>query len=208
MENRMTLHRALSELKIIDSRIEKGIEKIDPTGYMQKGKLVNSFLQKDEFDENAKSKLQSITDLIERKNKIKSAIVHANGKTMVKIGDKEMTIADAINFKGIVEFKRALINKLEGHLRINQGVINRENEKTNARALQLAVAALSKDNVKIGDADAIAITEPFIKVNEYHLVDPLGVEKLCEEMTDELDDFETEVDATLSEINAITIVEI
>ncbi|GAG32212.1 unnamed protein product, partial [marine sediment metagenome] len=75
-------------------------------------------------------------------------------------------------------------------------------------ALKLAEAALQKDNVKINDGDAVAITEPFIKKNRFELVDPLKVEELTEELQTDVDDFETEVDAVLSEINAITFIQI
>ena len=75
---KMTIHRALSELKLIDAKIEKQINEVLPSGIMQKGRLVNGFMQESEFEKNAKSKFDSVNDLIDRKNKIKSAIVTAN----------------------------------------------------------------------------------------------------------------------------------
>ena len=71
----MTIHRALAELKLIDSRIEKAIESINPTGLMQAGGLVDKRFTKEDFETEAKAKFQSVTDLIDRKNKIKGAIV-------------------------------------------------------------------------------------------------------------------------------------
>jgi len=109
---KMTIHRALAELKLIDSRIEKQISLIEPSGLMQKDKLVNNLHTKDSFEKETKAKLQSATDLIERKNKIKSAIVKANGETTVIIGDNAMTIADAINFKTVITVKKNLIDTL------------------------------------------------------------------------------------------------
>ena len=53
-----------------------------------------------------------------------------------------------------------------------------------------------------------AIVEPFVKRNEFHLVDPLNIENKIRELEKEVDDFELEVDAALSEINAITTIEI
>lgn len=90
MENKiMTIHRALAELKLIDSKIEKAISIIEPTGVMQTNKLVNNFYKKEDFEKEAKAKYQSVIDLIERKNKIKSAIVIANGITEVEILGKK-----------------------------------------------------------------------------------------------------------------------
>ena len=49
---------------------------------------------------------------------------------------------------------------------------------------------------------------PFVKRNEFHLVDPLKIEETIEKLQIEVDEFEVEVDAVLSEINALTEIEI
>ena len=204
----MTIHRALAELKMIDARIEKTINSIEPSGIMQKEKLVNGFIKKEEFEANAVSRFQSVNDLIDRKNKIKSAIVKANGLTEVIISNKTMTISEAINYKTVIEFKKKLIATLSQRHKTAKSNANIQNETVKKNALRLAEAALQKDNVKISDGDAVAITEPYIEKNTFHLVDPLKVDDLVQKLTKEVDDFATEVDAVLSEINAITVIEI
>lgn len=208
--DKMSIHRALSELKMIDARIEKAILAIEPTGVTQKDKLVNQFYKREDFEKEAKSKLQSVNDLIERKNKIKSAIVKANSVTLVEINGNKMTIADAINFKQVIEFKKKLISTLEQKHKNAKVTVERNNKQVTDNALKLAEAALQKDNVKIGDNDAVAITitEPYLDKNQYHIVDPLEVDKLVETLQIEVSNFECEVDAVLSEINAITNIEI
>jgi hypothetical protein len=208
---KMTIHRALSELKLIDARIEKAINLVQPTGLMQIGKPVNGFIPKEDFEKDVKSKYQSVIDLIDRKNSIKSAIVKANGITLVKIGSKEMTIADAINFKTVIEVKKKLINRLVQTHKSVKVNFTQENEKVNSVALENAKIMIGKqdDNrVKPTDEDVKNIVEPFVKRNEFHLIDPLKVEGLTEKLQLEVDEFEAEVDAVLSEINAITIIEI
>lgn len=207
-KQKMTIHRALAELKTIDSKIEKAITQIEPTGIYQDGKLVNNFYKREDFEKDAKAKLQSVNDLIDRKNKIKTAIVKANGITQVKINNHEMTIADAINFKQVIEFKRKLILTLELKHKSAKANAEQNNNKVDENALRLAEAALQKDNVKINDGDAVAITEPYLKKNRFHLLDPLNVEQLINALEQEVEDFESEVDAVLSEINAITLIEI
>lgn len=206
--DKMTIHRALSELKLIDARIEKAILAIEPTGVTQKDKLVNQFYKKEDFEKEAKAKFQSVNDLIERKNKIKSAIVKANGVTQVEINGEKMTIADAINFKQVIDFKKKLIATLEQKHRNAKATAERNNKQVEDNALRLAEAALQKDNVKINDGDAVAITEPYLAKNQFHLVDPLKVDELVEKLQTEVNDFESEVDAVLSEINAVTVIEI
>lgn len=208
---KMTIHRALAELKLIDSRIEKGISQIIPTGIAHEGKLVNGIYPKEEFEKNVKAKYQSVTDLIGRKNSIKSAIVKANGITEVKIGEKTMTIADAINFKTVIAVKKNLIEQMTKQHNSVKSKLTIENEKVHEIALQNAKIMLGRQteqNVNPTDEDVKNIMDPFIKRNELHLVDPLGVEKAIEVLQIEVDDFELEVDAALSEINATTFIEI
>lgn len=207
----MTIHRALSELKLIDSRIEKAIELVIPTGVMQKDKSVNGLYAKNDFEKEVKARYQSVTDLINRKNAIKSAIVRANGETFVEISEKKMTIADAINFKTVISVKKELINQLKTkHIEVVSKFI-KENEKVSNVALDNAKIMIGKqgdDGIKPTDEDVKNIVEPFIERNKLLLVDPLKVDKLTEKLQIEVDEFESEVDAVLSEINAITIIEI
>ena len=207
----MTIHRALAELKLIDSRIEKAINVVEPTGLMQLGKPVNGFYKKEDFETEVKSKYQSVTDLINRKNSIKSAIVKANGTTNISIGGKSMTIADAINFKTVILVKKNLILQLSRKHNAIKAKFNSENEKINNVALENAKIMIGKqgdDRVKPNDEDVKNIVEPFVKRNEFHLVDPLKIEELVEKLQNEVDEFEVEVDAVLSEINALTEIEI
>lgn len=204
---KMTIHRALSELKLIDAKIEKQINEVLPSGILQKGKLVNGYIQETEFEKAAKSKYDSVNDLIDRKNKIKSAIVTANGVTQVKVSEKQMTIADAINFKAVIKFKKKLIATLKQRHSQAIGELNKHNEAVNANVQRILEATFGKENVKVGKEDVEAVRKPYMDANEFHLFDPLKVDATVEALEKEVSEFEAEVDAVLSEINAITIIE-
>jgi len=208
MTEEMTIHRALAELKLIDARIEKKIQDLEPTGIMQKDKKVNNLHDKKQFEEEVKGKMKSIEDLIVRRQKIKSGIVRANSVTMVDIGVKSMTIADAISFKTVIAIKKNLASSLKTHHRKAVGLFNTENEKMRGIGEENARIWLGQlGAMQSGEAAKKNVTdflEPWIERNEYHLVDPIEVEKAVEEIETEIGTFESEVDATLSEINAIT----
>lgn len=204
---KMTIHRALSELKLIDAKIEKQINEVLPSGILQKGKLVNGYIQEAEFEKSAKSKYDSVNDLIDRKNKIKSAIVTANGVTQVKVSDKQMTIADAINFKAVIKFKKKLIATLKQRHLQAVGELNKHNEAVNANVQRILEATFGKENVKVGKEDVESVRKPYMDANEFHLFDPLKVDTTVESLEKEVSEFEAEVDAVLSEINAVTIIE-
>lgn len=205
---KMTIHRALSELKLIDAKIEKQTNEIIPTGIYQKGKLINGYTIEDDFKKSAISKYQSVVDLIARKNVIKSAIVEANGKTKLLLGDKEMTIADAINFKSVIKFKKALAARLKQLHQTAVSQLNKNNEAVEQNVQSLLKAAFGKDSVEVDESAVDAISKPYRSANEFHLFDPLEVEKKVEDIEKEVSEFEMEVDAVLSEINAVTFIEI
>lgn len=205
---KISLHRALSELKLIDAKIEKLILEIEPNGLKQKGKMINGYYEEEDFSKNAKSKFQAVNDLIERKVKIKAAIVKANAETMVTIGEREMTIADAITYKSIVAYKKSLIESLKSKFARTKKEMEHKNLLLEQNLQKVLEATFGKDNVKITKDDVEAVRKPFLESNEWLLADPLKVESTIERLEQEVGDFESEVDAVLSEINAVTLIEI
>lgn len=205
---RISIHRALAELKLIDSKLDKKIKAIDPIGVLQPDKLVNNCINTVVFEKNALESYQSIVDLIERKRLIKSAIVKANSETLVTVGDKSMSISDAITFKNTIDQRKYFVAILKDRLGVANKNLEHNNAQVEGNALRLAEAALQKDNVKIYEGDAVAITKPYLEKSLFGLVDPLNLSDKINALTDEIDTFEVEIDAVLSEINAITLIEI
>ena len=208
---KITLHRALAELKLLDNKIVKAIGLIQPTGLMQKNGLVNNLSTKEVFNKDVLGKYQSVQDLIERKTTIKSAIVAANAVTIVEIAGERMTIAEAINFKTVIDLKKQLIKTIQDRHNSVLSVFNTKNEEIKKVALDNAKIMIGRqgdDRVKATDTDVKAIVDPYVKRMEFHLVDPLKAEQLIIHLQEEVDTFEMEVDAALSEINALTTIEI
>lgn len=203
----MTIHRALCELKLIDAKIEKAIGAISPTGMHQKGKLINGQATEEDFARDAQSYYDSALDLMARKTAIKSAIVQSNGTATVTIAGKNMTVADAINAKAILKFKKKLIDTLSGRHRSVLAGLNQNNAVVQQNVQKLLEAALGKDAVKAGKDDVEAIRKPYLEANEFHIFDPLKVEDKIKALEKELGDFEADVDAVLSESNAVTFIE-
>ena len=205
---KMTIHRGLSELKIIDSKIAKAIDEIEPVGIHHLNKPINGLIEPEKFKSNAEGAYNKINDLIVRKGKIKSAIVTANGVTKVKIGEKEMTIADAINFKKSLEHKKYLVSVLKLKHDKVLSKYNLENEKVKASCDRVVEQAVGKDNVKIDPKDVEAISLPYMERNAVLFFNPLDLKDKVTTIENEIMDFESEVDAVLSEINSTTHIEI
>lgn len=203
---KLSLHRALAELKLADNKISKKIENIMVVGYKKEDGLVNERTKLKDFNEEASSQHDSITALIARKNALKALIVKANAETIVEIAGQKMTIAEAITRKDSIYIEEQYLNSLKNNRRKIQATVESHNTKIDANALRLVETALGKDNAD--ENAAIAIKEGYVKSNKIELVDPLGLDSIIDELEEDISNFKAEVDASLSEINATTFIEI
>lgn len=212
---KLTIHRVLSELKIIGDRINKEISSLKPTAIRRgASSLIGSDscrlpVSEDEFNNNAKSSYQSINDLIKRKFKLRSALLKANNSTTVRICDQEYTISEAIEMKVIMEYKKCLLDKIT----TESNRANRTFESISAqvdsdfeRLLTPQISSLTNKS----DISRIReeFKQTFYNQNTVKVVDPINVNEEIRKLKEEIDKFLMEVDSTLSEINAITVVEI
>jgi len=205
---KITIHRALSELKVIDSKIAKAVHSIDPVGIKQNNKDVNGKYPEAKFIENAKSSYQSILDMITRKTVIKNAIVLSNAKTSVTVANKVMTVADAITAKSYAETKQIFIDNLKAKSRTARTNLERRNAEVDVKKENFITASLGGDKGKAKPEEVQALGKMFEENNMYSLVDPLDIETKIETLDSELQEFLGEVDAVLSETNATTFIEV
>ena len=114
----MSIHQALSELKLLDNRIERAISsgRFIGTKKLVESKVSQTRTSVKEFNERAKADLDSVRALIERRSAIKSKIVASNATTKVIIGGTEYTVAEAIERKELqldaIEKLRQLRNEV------------------------------------------------------------------------------------------------
>ena len=107
-EGKMTVTRALAELKTLEKRITK------VTGECEVIKVRRKEDKWDvqEFNRGAQSTYQSAVDLIARRDEIKRRVLQSNAVTKVRIGKEDMTIAEVIDRKQAIKFKKNLLDKL------------------------------------------------------------------------------------------------
>ena len=211
---KMTVHKALAELKVIDSRINKAIIE---GNYVVANKHSNEKIQGktiNDFKDHMRACHNKVTDLINRRNAIKRAVVLSNAVTKVKVGDQELTVAEAIEMKnhGML-FKSSYVRAMASQNVAAQSELNRNSgeaiEKRAEKYILDVIAAQPKDAKMTVDSDAMkALRKTYIENNTYDLIDPLNVTKLIEELSNEIEEFNTEIDAALSVSNALTVIEI
>lgn len=206
----MLVTKGLNELKLLNSRI---LRKIDEAEFIGEAKLsspnINGKVSKETFKNNAKADFMAISDLIKRRNKIKSAIIASNAVTMVEIAGKKMTVAEAIDKKDAIEYEKSLLQQLSCQYSVAVNEINKHNERVDESVEALLMTAYGKEGKeKITEASYEAIAKPYRAANEYGLVDALDTAQLIRKMTEEIEAFESEVDTCLQVSNSITFIQI
>jgi hypothetical protein len=210
---KMTIHKALSELKTIDDRIVKAIRSNTYVMAVKHSAEKINGVKVADFKENMKSGYQKVTDLIARRDAMKRAVVLSNATTKVKIGDNEYTVAEAIEMKNHgMEFRSALLNQMNAAYVTAQNELSRnggENLEKKAEQYILAlIAAQPKDSKMSVDSEVMkSLRQTYIDNNTYDLVDPMDIVKVIESLDAEINEFNAEVDAALSVSNALTVIE-
>lgn len=207
---KMLVTQGLNELKTLDSRIYKAISSAE---FISAAKLsdekVNPTKTKEKFIKDAKASLDSIKDLIERREKIKAAIIESNAKTFVDVCGEKMSVAKAIDTKEAIEYHRQLLSTMMSQLAKAKSTVeikNKEMESKVDKLIETAIGKESKTNIKQEDYDAIA--KPYRAANEYAVVDPCNVETLIAKEDEYIDQFLSTVDQILQVSNCITTIEI
>lgn len=208
----MTVHEALSELKVLGARISKEITsaRFVDTNKHSNAKIDGLTIK--EYEDGIKAEYQSISDLIARRSAIKKAVTLSNAKTEIIIKDDKrelkMAVAEAIEYKATgIAYKQKLLdhmtmqyNSAKNKLQLNNGEYLEE--KANDY-----IHKLFGNKDKDVDAKAIETSKKvYIESNTLDLIDPIKIADAIKALSDEIDFFNSKVDSAISISNAVTII--
>lgn len=203
---KMSVHKALCELKTIDSRIQKGTQQGVFVFVNKHTNTKVSGVSVGEYSTEVKSAYQSVTALIARRDAIKRAVTLSNATVKVTIGGKEYTVAEAIEMKNHgIPLKQMLLKKLDSDNRRAR----READENNGDMLEMRADEYVKSlygNVDMkGVSDEIKkVRADFIAAQTMEIVDPIGIKAEMERLEKEINDFTVEIDSALSVSNSLT----
>lgn len=203
MAQQISITQALAELKLLDKRINKALDNVTWADVKTKSRPVNT----ETFAKTVKAEYQSFTDLVKRRDTIKRAVVKANAATRVRVGTWEGTVAEAIEYKTSIYYKKRLLETMRAQLLRAKETFSNQQEAVDGRLEKLLHSELGKD-VKTSPETITALTNTFRENNKVELVDPLGLSERTRELEEEIEDFETNVDWVLSETNGKTMITI
>lgn len=204
MATKMTIHRALGEIKLYDKKI---VDLLDKDFVLASKKRIGKVhgIDVEKYKEEMKANLQSLRALMRNRQILKSAIAKSNETTVVTIGGETMTVLDAIERKNFMNMRMSVVNTLKAQF-------NRADREVRAYEdnLQANLENYIKNTTKeLNNKDLIdSLTESYKNLNEVVMIDPNNLRTVIEEMTKENDQFNTEVDYVLSESNSNTFIEV
>ena len=208
IHEKMTVHKALAELKTLDDRINSEITgsvfvRANRHNNMKIfGKAIPDFMA------DTESSYQSVKALINRRNAMKRAVVLSNAITKVEIGGVEYTVAEAIEMnnhgmENLVELRNCLREQYSSVKRM----VESENGDKLVKACENYIQATFGTKEKINNPDIETAQKVYMANNTYDIVTGFDIEKVIKELTDRIDAFKAEVDSALSVSNALTVIE-
>lgn len=202
---KMTIHKALCELKILDSRINNAISSARfCLANKHSNEKVNG-VTVEEYQETMKASYNKASDLIRRREAIKRAVVLSNAKTIVKIGGKEYTVAEAIEMNNHgIDLKLQLKNAMKKQYDSAMTTIISKNSVVDDKATEYVVGLFGQKESKTANEDYEKARKSYIEANTMELIDPVNILEKIEALEVEIADFTTEVDSALSVSNALT----
>jgi hypothetical protein len=205
-----TLTRALQQIKMYDSKIDKAITELTPVTLKEgnNSTVIKNFKGTEaEFITSAAAQLQSISDLRKNREIIKNALMKKNASTTVSIAGKEYTIVEAINKKANVSIDTQIVNKLINAVKNHENAMNSHNQTLQNRIDTTLQAQMGSS--KQLPKDVIESTTKSMKdVSEMSIINLDTVLEQISTRKSDIDDFLSEVDICLSEINSITKIDV
>jgi hypothetical protein len=201
MSSTISITQALAELKLLEKRINKSLDNVKWSDVSSKNNNVDEL----QLKKTAESEYQSYTDLLKRRDTMKRAIVMSNAITNVIVGKWSGSVAEAIEQKSNMEFKKKLLASMRRSLLLSQESYKRKEAELETRLDRLLTSELGKD-IKTNPDTIQALTTSFKETNKVTHHDPLKLVEKIKNLEEEIEDFETNINWKLSESNGKTTV--
>ena len=212
---KMTITKALSELKVLGNRITAEIRSATFCNVSKHTMRTLNGKNITDVKAEMQGSYDKIVALINRNNAIKKAVNKANASTIVSIGGEQMTVAGAIYMKQTgIDYMKALLNTMTTQYTNTQSLLQNNNGEKLTRACEAYIVSLygtnsSNNTISSEMVETInAARAKYIDENTFDLIEGIDTKKAIEDLKNKIDAFEAEVDAAITVANATTEIEI
>ena len=212
---KMTITKALSELKVLGNRITAEIRSATFCNVSKHTMRTLNGKNITDVKAEMQGSYDKIVALINRNNAIKKAVNKANASTIVSIGGEQMTVAEAIYMKQTgIDYMKALLNTMTTQYTNTQSLLQNNNGEKLTRACEAYIVSLygtnsSNNTISSEMVETInAARAKYIDENTFDLIEGIDTKKAIEDLKNKIDAFEAEVDVAITVANATTEIEI
>lgn len=204
---RMLVTQVLNELKLIGNRIDRTLDNAQFIASAKtSGKNVTPSKSKEDFEKEAKGSLDSANDLIDRRERMKAALIQSNAETKAEICGRVLSIAKIIDMKDSMGYYRKLLTKMKAQYSLAVSQMERSNAKLEDQIDGIVKQNFSKE-AKVSESDYESIAIPVRRANECSLVDPLKLKNEMERLERFIEEFDSNVNTVLQTSNCVTYIE-
>lgn len=200
----ISITRALAEVKLIESKLQKSINICDVE--IANKLYINPHLNTDELVKSAKANIQSVKDLYDRRTQIKKSIAKANVDNTITVNGTQMSLIEAIDFKNSHKLLLSQYNNWLTQFITAQKKVDDIDDKIETEVSNKVEASYGS-NQQTSKNIVNELTEQYKKLWGANIVS--GINKLeLESMIQQLTQTVSEIDMCLSEANASIVIDI
>lgn len=213
---KILITQALDERDLLKKKI---IDKIDKACFVDTIKKNEDTVKwakitREDFKNQAEANYQQIESLIDRFQRIETAIVLSNAINKITTSYGTYTIAEALSIKRRLkddgndeDFENYLYDKLQEDYDSFSITVDNKNKELQSVAENMRLSILGKDN-KTKDDRPLDVVETYVKENTTELVDPLKIKTLIDKLIERKDKLLREIETQIKVSNATTFIEI
>lgn len=218
MTEKMLVTQALDERDLLIKKIGDKIDamKVVDTKRKNEERTAAERLSEEEFGAGALAAYQSVSDLIDRYQRIDAAIIASNAATKIQTTRGEFTVAAAIALRsrlrcggpcGEADFEDSLIEQMQRQYDAAVRTAEQKNKAIEQQAENMRLSILGKDS-RTKDSRPLDVVDAYIRENTTEVIDPLDVNGKIRQIQEKVDTLMTELDTQIKVSNATTFVEI
>ena len=214
---KISIHRALAQLKTTRSRFYEDIKKSDFISYTvgTSGKAGSKTVAETTAD--IRSDYDRIKSLLENFRKLRMAVTRSNSgidenTTNISYADtsKKMTVAEIVAYQmHVIPLKKSLLREMTQRYNEVSRRVENENERISEKGMLVLTSTFGgKDSKNIPPAEVESFMETYKNNNALRLVDPLDLKSIIDKLSEEVDEDVVWADSALSEANALRTIEV
>lgn len=208
--------QALDERDLLKKKILDKIDKAYFVDTIKKNEntVKKEKITKEEFKKQAEAGYQQIESLIDRFQRIETAIVLSNATNKITTSYGTYTIAEALSIKRRLknedyeeDFENYLCDKLKNEYDTFSIMVDNKNKELQNVAENMRLSILGKDS-ETKDDRPLDVVETYVKENTTELVDPLNIKSLIDKLIERKDKLLREIETQIKVSNATNFIEL